>query len=173
MIFYKLPKIAKKISILAGRIKNLIKLVESAILKKKYIIQILEAEDKIAELEKIRSEVSLSKGVKTHIPLTPKINNNLGNNHITPGQLAEDFETYLKFEEKNLLKLLERWGIKIILSELLDDCLSVLTDKGHIMLDVSGWEVVRSSNQRSFKSRFLDLAVEFLVLGWSLSDENA
>ena len=168
MIFYKLPKIAKKISILAGRIKNLIKLVESAILKKKYIIQILEAEDKIAELEKIRSEVSLSKGVKTHIPLTPKINNN----HITPRQLAEDFEAYLKFEREKLLNLLEKWGIKVILSELFDDCLSVLTDKGRLALDVSGWEVVRSSNQKSFKSRFLDLAVEFLVLGWSLSDEN-
>lgn len=179
MIFYKLPKIAKKISILAGRIKNLVKLIEKGILKNKYVIQVLEAEDKISELEKVRNEVSLTKGVKQKVPLTPKVNKNnleklekLENNHITPKQLAEDFSLYLKLEENNLLEYLEKWGIKVVLSEMFDDCLSVLTDKGHVMLDVNGWEVT-CINQKTFKSRFLDLVIASLwyqedrVSAWS------
>ncbi|MEM1394656.1 MAG: hypothetical protein AAGG00_15465 [Cyanobacteria bacterium P01_H01_bin.150] len=160
MIFYKLPKIAKKISILAGRIKNLIKLIEKSILKKRYVIQVLEAEEKIAKLEQTRENVLPSKGVLTSRiekikPAEP--------NHVTPKQLSEDFETYLRFEEERLFQYLDKGGIKVILSELLDDCLSVLTDKGHVLLDKEGWEVT-CTNQEKFKSRFLDLAIEPLWL---------
>ena len=82
-------------------------------------------------------------------------------NHIPPNQLANNFGIYLKTEEDRLFKLLDKYGIKIVLSELFEDCLSVLTDKGHVLLDVSGWEVT-CANQQSFKSRFLDLAIASL-----------
>ena len=157
MIFYKLPKITKKLQRLCGRLKTLIKL---ASFKARYVVQILDTEEKIAYLEKLRKNFSVTKGVKPS-NTEKKTVKQLG--HIPPKKLAEDFKTYLEFQEAKLFQFLEKCEIKVALSEIFDDCLSVLTEKGHIQLGIEGWQIRLSENSMILTTRFMDLAVESLM----------
>ena len=141
MIFYKLPTITKKIQRLYGRLKTLTKL---ASYKSRYIIQILDIEEKIAIfqqlLQKREKENSSQKD-------TQKIWNQ---------------REYLKILEKEMIGNLARVDIKLILSEIIDDSLSMLTDKGLIQRNLDGW-YVKLRNGVSATIKYMDVAIESLI----------
>ncbi len=149
MIFYKLPTITKKLQRLFGRLKTLIKL---ASIRGRYIIDVLDVEQKIARLEQMRQNTSINQ-VKPQGENSQKKNNPVW-----------EMESYLKFLEPSLMKSLKRAELTVILSELFDDCLSVLTNKGLIQYSTNGWFVdFRNGKTATFK--FMDIAVESLFTG--------
>ena len=141
MIFYKLPTITKKIQRLYGRLKTLTKL---ASYRSRYIIQILDIEEKIAIfqqlLQKREKENSSQKD-------TQKIWNQ---------------REYLKILEKEMIGNLARVDIKLILSEIINDSLSMLTDKGLIQRNLDGW-YVKLRNGISATIKYMDIAIESLI----------
>ncbi|MEL6462292.1 MAG: hypothetical protein AAFQ91_29415 [Cyanobacteria bacterium J06621_15] len=141
MIFYKLPTIAKKIQRLYGRLKTLTKL---ASYKSRYIIQILDVEERISCLKQL-----LQKREKDNSPQkdTQKVWNQ---------------QEYLKFLEKEMIINLARVNIKLILSEIIDDSLSMLTNKGLIQRNLDGW-YVDLRNGISAKIKYMDVAIESLT----------
>lgn len=149
MIFYKLSTITKKLQRLFGRLKTLTKL---ASIRRRYIIHVLDVEQKIARLEQIRQNTSINQ------TKPQKENSQKENNAVW------EMQSYLKFLEPLLIKFLERVELTVILSELFDDCLSVLTDKGLIQYSADGWFVdFRNGKTATFK--LMDVAVESLFTG--------
>lgn len=146
MIFYKLSTITKKLQQLFRRLKTLIKL---ASIRGRYIINVLDVEQKIARLEQIRQNTSINQ-------IKPQ-----GENSQKENNPVWEMQSYLKSLEPSLIKSLERVELTVILSELFDDCLSVLTDKGLIQYSEHGWFVdFRNGKTATFK--LMDIAVESL-----------
>lgn len=148
MIFYKLPTITKKLQRLFGRLKTLIKL---ASIRRKYIIHVLDVEQKIAHLEQIRQNTSINQ-------IKPQGENSQKDNPVW------EMQSYLKSLEPSLIEFLKRVELTVILSELFDDCLSVLTDKGLIQYSSDGW-FVDFRNGKTARFKFMDVAVESLFTG--------
>ncbi|MGB6298004.1 MAG: hypothetical protein WBF90_17705 [Rivularia sp. (in: cyanobacteria)] len=59
---------------------------------------------------------------------------------------------------------MKRVELTVILSELFDDCLSVLTDKGLIQYSSDGW-FVDFRNGKTARFKFMYVAVESLFTG--------
>jgi hypothetical protein len=149
MIFYKLSTITKKLQQLFGRLKTLIKL---ASIRRKYIIHVLDVEQKIVRLEQIRQNTSINQ-IKSQGENSQKENNPVW-----------EMQSYLKSLEPSLIEFLKRVELTVILSELFDDCLSVLTDKGLIQYSSDGW-FVDFRNGKTARFKFMYVAVESLFTG--------
>lgn len=141
MIFYKLPTITKKIHRLYGRLKTLTKL---ASYKSRYIIQILDIEEKIACLKQLLQKRKKDNSQQKH---TEQVWNQ---------------QEYLKFLETELVRTLARFNIKVILSEIIDDSLSMLTDKGLMQRNLDSW-YVDFRNGISATIKYMDVAIESLI----------
>lgn len=147
MIFYKLSNVTKKIKRLRGRLTVLIRL---AAFKTRYIIQVLEIEEKIARLE-----MRLHKNFISNEVQSEKENSQKGSG------LVHEHQSYLRFLEPRLIEALAQVDITVILSETIDDCLSMLTDKGLIQRNIYGW-YIDLKNGITATMRFMDIAVESL-----------
>lgn len=143
MIFYKLPNITRKLQRLCGKLKTLMKL---ASFKAGYIIKVLDTEEKIIQLQQAMKKSS-------------EVTKNPCNTNVD-----KELQKHFKALEPQLIKGLERVEIKVFISEILDDCLSVLTDKGLIQRNHSGW-YVEFKNGESAIIKFMDLAIESLLNG--------
>lgn len=141
MIFYRLPTITKKIHRLYGRLKTLTKL---ASYKSRYIIQILDIEEKISRLQQLLQKLGKDNSPQKD---TQKVWNQ---------------QEYLKFLETEMIRNLMRFNIKVILSEIIDDSLSMLTDKGLIQRNLNGW-YVDLRNGISAIVQYMDVAIESLI----------
>lgn len=141
MIFYKLPTIAKKNQRLYGKLKVLTKL---ASYKSRYIIQIFDIEEKIARLKQMLQK--------------PQKDNSQQENT----QRVWNQQEYLKFLETEMIRDLARFNIKVILSEIIDDSLSMLTDRGLIQRNLDSW-YVELRNGISAIIKYMDVAIESLI----------
>jgi hypothetical protein len=150
--FYKLSTICKHLKIAYGRVKVFMKL---AAAYKRYILKLLDSEVRISQLKELRDKVTQARAAQ--IQQQQQV-------HITPHQLATDYQLYLSQLEKKLLQGLEQWGIGIILKEVFGDCLSVLTRKGGIRYEGGYWEITCRSGLQ-IKTRHLDLALDSLETG--------
>ena len=150
--FHKLSTILKKINIAYGRLKTVTNLAHSF---KRYVVKILDTEVQIRKLEDLRLKVSLARSQQITEAKRQRAK------HITPKEISSDFNLYLSTLEPRLMKLLDMWGIGVVLKEMFEDCLSVLTSRGHIQYEVSGWQVTCKSGL-IVKTMHLDLAVESL-----------
>ena len=142
MIFYKLTTITKKIQRLYGKLKVLTKL---ASYKSRYIIQIFDIEGKIARLKQMLQK--------------PQKDNSQQENT----QRVWNQQEYLKFIETEMIRDLARFNIKVILSEIIDDSLSMLTDRGLIQRNLDSW-YVELRNGISATIKYMDVAIESLII---------
>lgn len=142
MIFYKLTTITKKIQRLYGKLKVLTKL---ASYKSRYIIQIFDIEEKIARLKQMLQK--------------PQKDNSQQENT----QRVWNQQEYLKFIETEMIRDLARFNIKVILSEIIDDSLSMLTDRGLIQRNLDSW-YVELRNGISATIKYMDVAIESLII---------
>lgn len=161
--FCKLSTIYRKINTAYGRLKTLTNLAQ---IFKRYVVKVLDTEVKISKLEDLRLQVSLARTEQITQAKRKTAT------HITPAEIASDFSLYISTLEPRLLELLGMNEIKIILKEIFDDCISVLTDKGHIQYEVGGWQATCKSGL-IVKTMHLDLAIESLLfnedrtIGWN------
>jgi len=150
--FYKLSTICKRIKIACGRVEVYTKL---ATAYKRYVLKVLDSEANIEQLKELREKVTQARAA---------IIEEKNNGHVTPTQLSENFRLYLSGLESRLEKMLEQWEVKVILKEVFDDCLSVMTNEGHIQYENNIWQV-RCDNELIVQTKHLDLAIESLVCG--------